>query len=155
MERMPQGLLPVELMIDHGELDAQHNEIFWRIEALKESSLLAGEPPLDDVVALVSCFTRHFATEERLAQEAAIEFSIHAREHHQAARVLQKAETDLGSGRLNLRTFLRYLEYWFEQHINEYDKPLGYRLGTLEERRSGRRAGFGAPLTSSIAGLSA
>jgi len=139
MKQIPQGLLPVELMIDHGELDAQHNEIFWRIEALKESSLLADGVPHDDVAALISCFADHFATEEHLAQAAALDISAHMQEHERSLRVLRKADVDLGCGRLDLRTFLRYLEYWFEQHINEHDKPLGYRLGRSEERRLGQR----------------
>ncbi len=140
MTELAHGLLPIELMIDHAEVDSQHDEIFSRIEAMKESSLLSDAASHDDVASLITCFADHFATEERLAREAGIEFSAHVREHDQALRLLNKAFVDLGSGRLDLRTFLRYLEFWFEQHINEFDKPLGNRLSG---RSSGARMRHG------------
>lgn len=150
MEHKPQGMLPLELMVNHPTLDAEHDDIFCRIEAIKESSLAAETPPGDEVLALVSCFARHFATEDELARELGMEFSAHAREHAQALHLLDKACADLKSGRLDLRPFLRYLEYWFEHHINEFDKPLGRRLA-----RPGVVRNLRAPRVGSDAGLTA
>lgn len=152
MSQICQGLLPIELMIEHAELDHQHNEIFCRIEAIKESALASGQPPHDEVGGLIAYFADHFATEERLAEAAGIEFSAHVQAHSHALRVLHKARNDLGSGRLDLRTFLRYLEYWFEQHINDFDKPLGRSLSRLSASRP--RSGAAASL-SGHAGLTA
>jgi hemerythrin-like metal-binding protein len=129
MSRMPHGLLPQELMIEHAEIDDQHDEIFFRIESIKESSLASGAIPHGEIADLVTYFSGHFATEERIARATGLDFSAHAKAHEQALRVFDKAGADLDSGRLDLRTFLRYLEYWFEQHIAEFDKPLGRRLG--------------------------
>lgn len=122
------GLLPIELLIEHDGIDRQHEEIFGRIEAIKEAALDMEALPGSTITELASCFADHFATEERLAREAGIEMSRHAREHVDALRVLTRARADLEGRRLDTRTFLRYLEYWFEHHINQYDKPLGHRL---------------------------
>lgn len=138
MSRIPHGLLPQELMIEHAEIDGQHDEIFFRIEAIKESSLASGTVPRAEIADLVAYFSGHFATEERAARASGMDFSAHARAHEQALRIFDKAGADLDSGRLDLRTFLRYLEYWFEQHISEFDKPLGRRLGTGSASARGR-----------------
>lgn len=124
------GLLPVELMTEHAVLDAEHDAIFCRIELLKESALASAVVPHAELLSLADSFAAHFASEEGLAREAGIDFSAHLREHAQALRLLGKARDDLQGGRFDLRTFLRYLEYWFEQHIKKFDKPFGKRLST-------------------------
>lgn len=134
------GMLPLELMVDHAMLDAEHDEIFCRIEAIKESALSAERMPEDELLALADCFARHFASEEQLAREVGMEFSEHAHEHAQALRMLDKACDDLRAGGLDLRSFLRCLEYWFEHHINAFDKPLGRRLAQRAAGSRGARA---------------
>lgn len=136
MDEVPHGLLPTELMIGHPEVDAQHDEIFCRIETLKAVMLEDGQPHHAEFDALIAFFELHFATEEACAQAAGIDFSAHAREHLKSLRVLSRAVADLRGGRLDLRTFLRYLEYWFEQHINDFDKALGHRLEDARARGS-------------------
>lgn len=140
MESMRCGLLPLELMVDHHELDAQHDEIFGYIEFLKASSLEPGVLTPEELQVLSEYFARHFATEQQLAKEAMIEFSAHAQEHAKSLRLFNKACDDMRAGKLDLRTFLRYLEYWFEHHINEYDKPLGARLSERSASRAARSA---------------
>lgn len=148
MDEMPHGLLPTELAIGHPEVDAQHDEIFCRIESLKNILLEDGQPHFAEFDSLVEFFKLHFATEESCACAAGIEFSAHAREHLKNLRVLSRAVADLRSGRLDLRTFLRYLEYWFEQHINDFDKVLGHRLDDLRERNRSLRAPVGVSLSA-------
>lgn len=149
MDEVPHGLLPTELMIGHPEVDAQHDEIFCRIESLKNILLEDGQPHYAEFDSLVDFFKVHFATEEACARAAGIEFSAHAREHLKSLRVLSRAVADLHGGRLDVRTFLRYLEYWFEQHINDFDKTLGQRLEDARERGSrGLRSPAGASLSA-------
>ena len=132
MGQQPHGLLPVQLMLEHAEIDAQHNDIFCQVEAIKAASLLDGDEAsvllAQELAGLVRFFGFHFATEERLAEEAGLDFEAHRREHQKNLRLLDKACAEQRLGKLDLRTFLRYLEYWFEHHINEYDKPFGERL---------------------------
>lgn len=144
METFSGGLLPVELMVDHHELDGQHDEIFGCIEQFKVTSLEADALTPEALQCLVDLFTHHFATEARLAREAMIDFSRHDDEHARSLRLLHKACEELRAGKLELRGFLRYLEYWFEHHINEYDKPFGLRLAdrsTTFAGRAGRTTG--------------
>ena len=137
MDEIPHGLLPTELVVGQPEVDAQHDAIFCRIEALKNVLLEDGQPHYAEFDALLDCFKQHFATEESCARTAGIDFSAHSREHLKSLRVFSKAAADLHGGRLDMRTFLRYLEYWFEQHIRDFDKVLGQRLDEAG-RRSGR-----------------
>ena len=145
MDNVRCGLLPLELMVEHRELDMQHDEIFGYIEFLKAASLEPGGLTPEDLQVLSDRFTHHFADEQRLAKEAMIEFSEHAQEHAKNLRLFNKARDEMCAGKLDLRTFLRYLEYWFEHHINEYDKPLGARLAERSLGRSARtaRSSFG------------
>jgi len=138
METFSSGLLPVELMVEHHELDSQHDEIFGCIEQLKESLLEVDALTPEKLQRLVDHFDHHFATEARLAKEAMIDFSRHGEEHGRNLRLLHKACDELRAGKLELRAFLRYLEYWFEHHINEYDKPLGQRLADRSATLGGR-----------------
>ena len=47
------GLLPDALLIDLPEIDAQHDQIFGRIEALKAACYGSGPAPLEDFQGLL------------------------------------------------------------------------------------------------------
>ena len=122
------GFLPAALMTGEAELDAQHDGIFSRIDRLKKLSFESDTLPAAEVRELLDFLANHFATEERLAQAAKIEFFLHGQEHGRNLRLLDKAVNELENGKLDRHTFLRYLEYWFEQHITDFDKRFAARL---------------------------
>ncbi len=122
------GFLPAALMTGEAELDAQHDGIFSRIDHLKKLSFQSDTLPAAEVRELIDFLANHFATEERLAQGAKIEFFLHGQEHVRNLRLLDKAVNELENGKLDRHTFLRYLEYWFEQHIADFDKRFAARL---------------------------
>ncbi|EXI64076.1 MAG: cation-binding hemerythrin HHE family protein [Candidatus Accumulibacter adjunctus] len=116
------GLLPAQLVVDLPEIDAQHEEIFCRIESLKTACFESGHVPVAEFEALLDYFTMHFATEERLADEAGLDFVDHARIHDDTLRLLRRALTEVIRGARDAHSFLRYCEYWFERHISEDDR---------------------------------
>lgn len=116
------GLLPEALLVDLPEIDAQHEEIFHRIEALKTTCFESSYVPIDEFHALLDFFATHFATEERIAADAGLDFTDHARIHDDTLRLLQKALGDVITGTQDVHSFLRYAEYWFERHISEDDR---------------------------------
>ena len=116
------GLLPEALVVDLPEIDAQHEEIFHRIESLKAACFESSYVPIDEFGALLDYFATHFATEERLADEAGLDFAEHTRIHTDTLRLLHKAFGEVISGGQDVHSFLRYAEYWFERHINEDDR---------------------------------
>ena len=122
------GCLPVALMTGEAELDAQHDGIFSCIDHLKRLAFESEALPQDEVRRLINLLAEHFATEEQLAKAADIEFLVHGQEHVRNLRLLDKAVQELENGKLDRHTFLRYLEYWFEQHINDFDKRFAARL---------------------------
>jgi hemerythrin-like metal-binding protein len=127
MEMFPR-LLPQTLVIDQFELDAQHEQIFTRIESLKIACVEGGNPGLDVFDDLLLFLGQHFATEERIAQEASLEFSSHAKTHRDSFYMLSKALDEVRRGASDEYSFLRFIEYWFERHILTEDKPFGARL---------------------------
>lgn len=116
------GLLPEALLVDLPEIDLQHEEIFSRIETLKVACFEGGFVPADEFQALLEFFEYHFATEERIAEEAGLDFVEHAKIHRDTLRLLHKALGEVFSGTQDVHSFLRFSEYWFERHINEEDR---------------------------------
>lgn len=116
------GLLPEALLVDLPEIDAQHEEIFHRIESLKTACFEISYVPIDEFDALLECFAMHFATEERIAEEAGLEFAKHTKVHEDTLRMLRRALAELRSKGRDAHAFLRYCEYWFERHIAEDDR---------------------------------
>lgn len=123
MNSMLAGLLPEALVIDLPEVDAQHEEIFGRIEALKDACLESGDALLEELESLGDFFAHHFATEERIAEQAGLDFSEHAKMHRTSLRIFNKAMGELRRGARDGYSFMRYIELWFERHILEYDQP--------------------------------
>ncbi|MCM8595052.1 bacteriohemerythrin [Accumulibacter sp.] len=117
------GVLPEALLIDLPEIDVQHEEIFRRIEQLKADCYGSGPVSFDEFDGLLDYLKHHFSTEESVAAEAGASFGEHAKIHRQNLRKLRKAFDEVRQGTRDVHSFLRYVEYWFERHINEEDKP--------------------------------
>ena len=128
MAKKQTGFLPAALVTGEAEMDVQHEQIFGSIESLKTLAFETNTLPVEKVHALIDFLAEHFATEERLAQAAKIEFLVHGQEHARNLRLLKKAVGELENGKLDRHTFLRYIEYWFEQHIADFDKRFAARL---------------------------
>jgi hemerythrin-like metal-binding protein len=124
-------MLPEALVIDHPEVDAQHEQIFIRIESLKIACFEGKHPAIEIFEDLLIFLGHHFATEERIAQEAGLEFSQHTKTHHDNLYLLSKALDEVRRKANDVYSFLRYVEYWFERHIIEEDKPFGAHLKSL------------------------
>lgn len=128
MEITVPRLLPAALVIDIPEVDEQHQEIFTRIELLKVACVdggYAGISAFDDLLVFIA---HHFTTEEHIAAQAGLEFSRHTKAHHDNLYVLSKALDEVRRGASDVYSFLRYLEFWFERHILEEDKPFAILL---------------------------
>ena len=130
-------LLPETLVIDHSEIDAQHERIFTNIESLKIACVDGGNPGFEVFDDLLAYLGHHFATEERVAQQAGLEFSAHAKLHRDSLYMLNRAFGEVRRGASDVHSFLRFIEYWFERHILAEDKPFGTRLKKNCPDRSG------------------
>lgn len=128
MAKSLRGLLPEEMMTDHLEMDIQHEEVFARIEFLRSGDMEADGRFIGHLSSLLDYLAEHFAMEEQLAAAAGLEFSGHAKTHAQNLRLLHKGMDEVKRGSMEPRSFLRFLDYWFEHHINEFDKPFARRL---------------------------
>lgn len=116
------GMLPDGLLVDLPEVDAQHEEIFNFIDFLKTSCFEHNHMPVNEFGKLLDYFAIHFATEERIAEEAGLDFTDHAKIHTDTLRLLHKALGEVINGGQDAHSFLRFCEYWFERHIREDDK---------------------------------
>jgi hemerythrin-like metal-binding protein len=125
MEIPSTGLLPEALLLGIPHIDAQHEEIFYRVEALKAACLETGTLPDDMAEELLVCLRIHFASEEECAREAGIEFAEHASIHRATLKTLGHSVERVRAGHANVFSLLRYLEAWFERHIVDEDLPLG------------------------------
>lgn len=121
-------MLPIELRVGNTMLDAQHDKLFCRIEALKTAAFAENGISIIALRECATAFAIHFADEESLAKSAEIEFLVHRNEHTKALRLFDKAIREIERGKLDQHSFLRYIEYWFEHHITEHDKRLSLRL---------------------------
>jgi len=122
------GMLPLELRVGEPVLDLQHDELFRRIAELRKAAFGSGKIAPETLRDFAASFAAHFTDEEALADAANVEFLVHKQEHHKVLRVLDKAIAEIEHGRLDRHSFLRYIEYWFEHHIKEFDMRLAARL---------------------------
>jgi hemerythrin len=128
MDNMLRGLLPEEMLTDHLGMDLQHEEIFSRIEFLRSSEIEEDAFLIPALSSLLAYLADHFAMEAQLAAERGVEFSAHARDHAQNMRLFNKALNEVTQGSMPPHMFLRYVDYWFEHHINAFDRPFAHCL---------------------------
>jgi len=122
------GLLPEALRVGFPEIDGQHEEIFVHLEALKTACFGNKDLPVDEFNSLLDSIDRHFASEERLAKQAAIEFSEHATVHRDNLQAMRDTLEVVVCGVSEAYSFLRFAEFWFERHIVQYDQPFAADL---------------------------
>lgn len=122
------GLLPEVLRVGFPEIDGQHEEIFGRLEALKAACFGNSNLPVAEFNGLLDSIARHFASEERIAEQATIEFSEHAAVHRENLQSMRDALDVVVGGVSEAYSFLRFTEFWFERHITQYDQPFAATL---------------------------
>lgn len=125
MNHGPHSFLPGPLLIGVAEIDAQHDALFRQLVVLKGLCLRDGFLPLDEAERLLLALQDHYATEERLAAEAGMDFADHARGHREMLELVRKALHEVAEKRGDVFGTLRYVEYWFERHITQEDMCLG------------------------------
>jgi hemerythrin-like metal-binding protein len=128
MDNMLRGLLPEEMLTDHRGMDLQHEEIFSRIEFLRNSEIEDDASLIPALSSLLAYLAEHFAMEQQLAAESGLEFSAHAQDHSQNMHLFNKALSEVAQGTMPPRVFLRYVDYWFEHHINTFDRGFAHQL---------------------------
>jgi hemerythrin len=124
MEIPSKGLLPEALMLGIAHIDAQHEGIFYRLEALKDACVETGKLPDDMADELLDYLRIHFDSEEDCAREAGVDFAEHASIHTATLATIGRSVDHVRDGRANVFSLLRYLEAWFERHIVDEDQPL-------------------------------
>jgi len=123
----PHSFLPGPLQIGVAEVDVQHDALFRHLVVLKGLCLRDGFLPVDEADGLLVAVQAHYATEERLADEAGINFADHSRAHREMLELIRKALHEAAEKRGDVFGTLRYVEYWFERHITREDMSLGRR----------------------------
>lgn len=120
--------LPRELLVDVPTIDRQHDELFAQFEAMKAICLEQNALPVAEAEALLEALAVHFATEEKFALDAGIDFGRHGEKHRRMLAGVRKMLDGVIVGELDAFSLIRYLDYWFERHIREEDKMLGRSL---------------------------
>jgi len=127
------AFLPNNLIVNIEEIDDQHAALFSRLAALKMFCIENNDLPLAESEELLATLRIHCATEERLAEECGLNFAIHGRKHQKMLAAISKALEEVGEGRIDVFSVLRYIEYWFERHISEEDLNLGRDLQQVSD----------------------
>lgn len=135
--------LPEALVLEVPEVDTQHRALFAGLAELKAVCVKENELPMARAERLLAELREHFATEERLADEAGYDFSEHAQKHARMLAAISKGVADVQKGERDVFGVLRFIEYWFERHIKEDDRPLGESLVALRSSPMGLRHGAG------------
>lgn len=131
--------LPEALVLDVPEMDAQHRALFAGLAELKAVCVKENRLPLALADHLLRDLEEHFATEERLADEAGFDFSEHTEKHGRMLEAITRGMVDVRTGKRDVFGMLRFVEYWFERHIKEDDRLLGESLVALRSAPMGLR----------------
>lgn len=121
-------LLPEALRVSFPEIDGQHEELFCRLEVLKAACFGNDSLPVEEFRGLVDSIAEHFASEERIAERAGIEFSEHTAVHRKNLQSMRDVLEVVLGGASESYSFLRFAEFWFERHIVQYDKAFAAEL---------------------------
>lgn len=120
--------LPSALVIDVPEIDEQHAHLFEQLEEFKASCIEHNAYQADEAEALFATLTTHCQTEERLARQAGLDFRRHGEKHRVMLRGIRKMIDDMENPGADVFSLIRYVDYWFERHIQEEDRNLGVNL---------------------------
>lgn len=128
MQNSSISYLPSTLVIDIQEIDDQHAHLFEQLEVFKASCIEHNAYQSDEAEALFSTLVVHCQTEERLAGEAGLDFRRHGEKHRVMLRSIRKMLDDMENPDADVFSLIRYIDYWFERHIQEEDRNLGINL---------------------------
>lgn len=120
--------LPSTLVIDVPEIDEQHAGLFEQLETFKVSCIDHNAYQADEAEALFATLEAHCRTEERLARQSGLDFSGHGEKHRLMLRGIRKMLNDMEKPGGDVFSLIRYVDYWFERHIQEEDRNLGINL---------------------------
>ncbi len=120
--------LPSTLVIDVPEIDEQHAHLFEQLETFKLSCIDHNAYQADEAEALFATLDAHCRTEEQLARQSGLDFRRHGEKHRLMLRSIRKMLDDMESPGADVFSLIRYVDYWFERHIQEEDRNLGVNL---------------------------
>ena len=120
--------LPLALTVDVPEMDGQHAELFAQLEHLKERCIECNALATAEADTLHATLRHHCATEQRMAEAAGIDFSLHGQKHQQMLAAIDRMFSDVRQGRLDIFSLIRYVDYWIERHIREEDVHFARQL---------------------------
>ena len=120
--------LPSALVIDIPEIDDQHAHLFEQLEIFKASCIEHNAVSIDEAEALFAALVEHCRTEERLANEAGLDFRRHGEKHTTMLHSIRNVLDDLERPQVDVFGLIRYVGCWFERHIREEDQGLGLEL---------------------------
>ena len=128
MECATFSFLPCTLVVDVEDMDRQHADLFACLERVKARCIECNASCLDELELLYRWLGSHCQSEERLARQISFDFSDHARKHGEMLRGIRRMLDEVSSGKRDVFSLLRYVDYWFERHIEQEDKPLAAAL---------------------------
>jgi len=126
------------LSVGVAEIDAQHRELFGRVDRLLEASLRSDWSEVGPLLAFLRDYAAvHFEAEERLMLEHRYPgYHLHKAEHDRFARGLRAMEAELAAsgptGDL-ARRVERSVAEWLRDHVYLTDTALGRFVRGLEE----------------------
>lgn len=131
--------LPSALAVDVEEIDDQHAALFQRLAHLKHACIESNGVPENEAEALIEALQVHFMTEGRLARAAGMDFAEHAVKHRTMLASIVRMMDRVRAGETDIFSLIKFIEYWFERHILDEDKPLGHNLQQLGFTRFGEQ----------------
>jgi len=120
--------LPDALIINVPAIDDQHAGLFARLAHLKDLCIESNCLPSVEADTLLECLSVHCATEEYMAAQVGLDFAEHAQKHQKMLKAIARTLHEVKEGRTDVFSLIRFIEYWFERHISEEDRPLGRNL---------------------------
>lgn len=127
-------MLPQNLLTNISVVDSEHNELFVFLEGFKEYCFGAQDIPQSKRDTLYQMLVSHFETESQLAHAAGVDFSYHETAHLKVLDVVSKTLNQMSSNNSDLYSLIRYIGYWFEQHILDFD--LRFALNVTQSSHS-------------------
>ena len=124
------SMLPLSLRTNVHEIDLEHNELFEFLESFKEYCFDSNPIPQLKRDALHQMLESHFETEAHMAKLANIDFSFHETAHVNMLDMVMRSLNQMSSKNSDLYSLIRYIGYWFEKHILNYDIQLAHNIRT-------------------------
>jgi hemerythrin len=121
-------MLPSHLRVNIPEVDTEHNEPFLFLEEFKRYCFEKVLVPLEKRNALRNVLIDHFATEFALAKRSKLDFDLHGKAHANMFKVVSQALDQMSTNNSDLYSLIRYIDYWFEKHILDYDIPMARNI---------------------------